>query len=529
MKIQVFDTTLRDGAQGFGIAFTEHDKLKIIKSLDSLGVDSIEIGNFSLAEDRRLFEAASKLSLSSAELVMFGATRYPNTKCEDNEMLMLAAASPIGTVTVFGKAHLAHVYDILRTTPEENLAMIRDTVSFFVKAGKKVYFDAEHFFNGYSDSAPYALEVLKTALDAGASAVVLCDTNGDMLPDIIGMVTERVVSEFPEATVGIHCHNDLGMAVACTLSGVLGGASQVQVTVSGIGERCGNANLATVVPLLQLKLGYQLIPEDKLSRLTSVSRYVNEIANRAFDESEPFVGGSAFTHKAGMHVDAVYKNPSSFEHIDPSLVGNERNILVTSLSGKSAILAKLQETLPELTKESPIVADAVDTVKRLEAEGYRFEDAEASLSLRLREVIEGERFNPFFELKNFRVMISESQSETEPLCTAQIKIAVGGTDEITAAEGEGPVNALDLALRKALIRFYPSISGIRLCDYKVRVLDSGSNTASKVLVRVSTTDSNALWRTVGVSTDIIDASWQALSDSMVYFLQMAYNDVKPKG
>lgn len=518
MKIQVFDTTLRDGAQGFGIAFTERDKLKIIKSLDSLGVDAIEIGNFALKEDRALFEAASALSLETSELVMFGATRYPHTKCEDNEALLSAAASPIGAVTVFGKAHLAHVFDILRTTAEENLAMIRDTVSFFVKVGKKVYFDAEHFFNGYSDSAPYALAVLKTALDAGASAVVLCDTNGDMLPDIIGMVTERVVAEFPDAVVGVHCHNDLGMAVACTLSGVLGGAKQVQVTVSGIGERCGNANLSTVVPLLQLKMGYQLIPEEKLSRLTSVARYVNEIANRAFDESEPFVGGSAFTHKAGMHVDAVYKNPSSFEHIEPSLVGNERNILVTSLSGKSAIFAKLQSMIPSITRESPVVAKAVETVKRLEAEGYRFEDAEGSLALRLLEVAEGESVNDYFVLKNFRVMISESQTEVEPLCSAQIKIAVGGTDEITAAEGDGPVNALDLALRKALIRFYPSIANIRLCDYKVRVLDSGSNTASKVLVRVSTTDGTALWRTVGVSSDIIDASWQALSDSMVYFL-----------
>lgn len=519
MKIQVFDTTLRDGAQGYGISFTERDKLKIIKALDSLSVDSIEIGNYALAEDLVLCEKATQLEGLSAELVMFGATRHPDTTCEESRVLCLAAESSIAAVSVFGKAQLSHVHEILRTTPEENLNMIRDTVSFFVKAGKKVYFDAEHFFNGYSDDALYALEVLRTALDAGASGVVLCDTNGDMLPDIIGMVTERVISEFPEATVGIHCHNDLGMAVACTLSGVLAGARQVQVTVSGIGERCGNANLTTVVPLLQLKMGYQVIPEEKLTHLTSVARYVNEVANRAFDESEPFVGGSAFTHKAGMHVDAVYKNPSSFEHIDPAAVGNERNILISSLSGKSAIYAKLQDMFPAIEKESPAVTKAVDTVKQLEAEGYRFEDAEASLALRLREVVEGEGVNRFFELKNFRVMISESQNEVEPLCSAQIKIAVGGTDEITAAEGDGPVNALDLALRKALSRFYPDIAKIRLCDYKVRVLDSGSNTASKVLVRVSTTDGTALWRTVGVSTDIIDASWQALCDSMVYFLE----------
>ena len=519
MKISLFDTTLRDGAQGYGISFTEMDKLKIIASLDSLGVDYIEIGNYAIAEDLRLFEKAAKLSLASATPVAFGATRYPHTRPEENEALVNAAGCPLTAVTVFGKAHLAHVYEILRTTPEENLAMIRDTVSYLVSHGKRVFFDAEHFFNGYADNALYALEVLKTALEAGASTVVLCDTNGDMLPDIVGMVTERVKAAFPTAHIGIHAHNDLGMAVACTLSGVLGGADSVQVTVSGIGERCGNANLSTVVPLLQLKMGYQVIPEEKLTKLTSVARYINEVANRSFDESEPFVGGSAFTHKAGMHVDAVYKNPASFEHIEPSLVGNERSILVSSLSGKSAIYAKMSEFMPELTKESPLVARAVERVKALEAEGYRFEDAEGSLALRLREVASGESVNRFFELKNFRVLISESQYESEPLCSATIKIAVGGKEEITAAEGDGPVNALDLALRKALLRFYPKIASIRLCDYKVRVLDSGSNTASKVLVRVSTTDGTALWRTVGVSPDIIDASWQALSDSMIYFLE----------
>lgn len=522
MKIQVFDTTLRDGAQGFGISFTENDKRKIIRALDELGVDFIEAGNFALEEDRRLFEDRENLSLHHAQLVAFGSTCHPGMRPEEDEGLKRIASSPVTCVSVFGKASLSHVAEILRTTPEENLAMIRDTVSYLAEKGKRVIFDAEHFFDGYSDNAPYALLVLKTAREAGAEALVLCDTNGGMLPDVVGMVTEQVVSSLPGVTVGIHCHNDLGMAVACTLSGVLAGASQVHVTVSGIGERCGNANLSTVVPLLQLKMGYQVIPEEKLERLTSVARYVNEIANRSFDESEPFVGGSAFTHKAGMHVDAVNKNPASFEHIEPERVGNRRNILISSLSGKGAIWAKLREVMPALTKDSPEVARALERVKELEAAGYRFEDAEASLSLRLleaageREVNEGGRY---FELKNFRVMISESQSEKEPLCSALIKIAVGGAEEITAAEGLGPVNALDLALRKALSRFYPAISEIRLCDYQVRVLDSGSDTASKVLVRVSTTDNRSVWRTVGVSPDIIDASWQALSDSMIYFLE----------
>lgn len=519
MKIQVFDTTLRDGAQGFGISFTEHDKRKIIKSLDELGVDFIEAGNFAIEEDMKIFEDVKKLSLTSAKIVAFGATCRPDTSAKDNEALLRIAETDVEYVTIVGKASLSHVREILRTTPEENLRMIRDTVSFLKEKGKQVFFDAEHFFDGYSDDAPYAISVLVTAKAAGAEVITLCDTNGGMLPDIVGMVVTHVKSLLGDTVLGIHCHNDLGMATACTLSAVLSGASSVQVTVSGIGERCGNANLSTVVPLLQLKMGYQLIPKENLEKLTETARYINEVANRSFDESEPFVGGSAFCHKAGMHVDAVNKNPASFEHIEPSLVGNERNTLISSLSGKSAIFSKLRELFPEVTKESSAVARAVDRIKTLEAEGYRFEDAEASLTLRLRETFTGKSTNDFFSLKNFRVMISESQNENEPLCSAQIKIEVGGAEEITAAEGEGPVNALDLALRKALMRFYPSIAKIRLCDYKVRVLDSGSNTASKVLVRVSTTDNGSVWRTVGVSPDIIDASWQALCDSMVYFLE----------
>lgn len=560
MKIEVLDTTLRDGAQGFGISFTENDKLKIIRTLDDLGVDFIEAGNFALDEDMRLLENSASYALSSAKLVAFGATRHPRTAVSEDARLLRAAALPVSHISLFGKARLFHVTEVLRTTPEENLEMIRDSVSFFVSHGKEVIFDAEQFFDGYSENAPYALEVLKTACRAGARAVVLCDTNGGMLPDVVGMVTERVVRTLPGVTVGIHCHNDLGMAVACTVQGVLAGASQVHVTVSGIGERCGNANLSTVVPLLQLKLGYRVIPSEKLKRLTSAARYINEIANRSFDESEPFVGGSAFTHKAGMHVDAVNKAPASFEHIEPELVGNRRNTLISSLSGKGAIWAKMREFMPGVTKDAPAVSRAVERIKELEAAGYRFEDAEASLYLRLREAAEewgkeraghapdaskggrnalcaeecgqgsergstggdrpvGRYDGKYFELKTFRVMISESQAETQPLCAALIKIAVGESEEITAAEGEGPVNALDLALRKALTRFYPRIADIRLCDYQVRVLDSGSDTASKVLVRVSTTDNRSVWRTVGVSPDIIDASWQALSDSMIYFLE----------
>ncbi len=518
MKIQVFDTTLRDGAQGFGISFTEKDKIKIIKALDTLGVDYIEAGNFALDSDMHLFEDCRALELKHARLVAFGSTCRPEKKASEDPALLRVAASEVGEVCVFGKSRLSHVSEILRTTPEENLRMIEDTIAFLRASGKRVTFDAEQFFDGYSDDAPYALKVLEVAISAGAETVVLCDTNGGTLPDVVGMVTAAVRERFPYVNLGIHCHNDLGMANACTLEGVISGANQVHLTVSGIGERCGNANLSTVIPLLQLKMGYSLIPEENLKLLTVTARYINEIANISFNESEPFVGGSAFTHKAGMHIDAVNKNPSSFEHISPSLVGNERNMLISSLSGRGAIYAKMSQFESFDGKDSPEVTRAVERIKALEAEGYRFEDAEASLELRLRECADPQSSKGFFELRNFKVMISESASEKEPLCSAVVKIAVGGREEINAAEGEGPVNALDLALRKVLSCFYPSISEIRLCDYKVRVLDSGNNTAAKVLVRVSTTDNLSVWRTVGVSTDIIDASWQALSDSMIYFL-----------
>ncbi len=523
MKIQVYDTTLRDGAQGFGISFTRNDKLNIISALDELGVDYIEAGNFAIDEDMKIFEACDGIKLKNARLVAFGSTCRPGTKAADDPLLRRITETAVEDICVFGKSRLLHVEEILRTTPDENLRIIYDTISFLKSRGKRVIFDAEQFFDGYSDDPPYAVNVLRTAREAGADSIVLCDTNGAMLPDVIGMVCSHIHGMMPDVNLGIHCHNDLGMAVACTLEAVISGVSQIHVTVSGIGERCGNTNLNTIVPLLQLKMGYNVIPPENLRNLTQTARYVNEIANNAFDESEPFVGGSAFTHKAGMHVDAVNKNPASFEHTEPESVGNERNILISALSGKSAVHSKMLGILPGITKDSPLVAAGTQRIKQLEAQGYRFEDAEASLSLRLREIIcpeQGDDLGGFFKLMSFNVMISESKSEIKPVCSAVVKIKVGDSEEITAAEGQGPVNALDLALRKALSRFYPKISQIRLCDYKVRVLDSGSeNTASKVLVRVSTTDNKSVWRTVGVSPDIIDASWQALSDSMIYFLE----------
>lgn len=532
MKIEIYDTTLRDGAQGAGINYTDADRAKIMNALDRLGVSYIEAVDFAAlagisGADERLAaakEAAAGLHFSKA--AGFLSTRRPGETVADNTALITAAAFPVEYVTIYGKSWLRQVTEVLGTTAEENLAMIRDTIVFLRDAGKHVFFDAEHFFDGYSDNPAYAMAVLGAALDAGAETLILCDTNGGMMPDVIGMTTETVCRAFPGARIGIHCHNDLGMAVSCSLSAVLGGACQVQGTVSGIGERCGNANLNTLIPLLQLKMGFSCIDKDQLVKLTETARYVNEIANITFNEHEPFVGGHAFTHKAGTHIDAVTKSPRAMEHMDPSLVGNERNLLVSSLSGRAALLDKMTAILPGLEKNSSEVASAVALVREYEAEGFSYEDAEASLYLLIREALGLRR--DFFALRTFKVFVEETEKseagDGTGLCSALVKVAVDGCEEITAAEGDGPVNALDLALRRALVRFYPTLEKMCLCDYKVRVINSSDATASKVRVLIESTDGIRIWRTVGVSVDIIHASWQALRDSVEYMLLSNKNE-----
>lgn len=525
MKIEIFDTTLRDGAQGAGVAFTETDRFRVIHALDDLGVSYIEAGNFALgSNDWDIFHRAEELgkSLKNARLVAFGSTRRAGERACDDPALAAIAESAVPVIAVFGKSWVYQIEKVLNTTKEENLAMITDTVQFLKSAGKEVIFDAEHFFDGYSDDPLYALQVLRTAHEAGADVLTLCDTNGGMLPDIIGMTVSAVREHLPEAKLAIHCHNDMGMAVACSLSAVLAGAAQVQGTISGIGERCGNANLCTLIPLLQLKMGFSCISEEQLTALTPVARAIIEIANLDFNERSPFVGAYAFTHKAGMHIDAVRKRPRTFEHIDPERVGNSRNLLISALSGRAALQEKMRDILPTLTKESPQVADVLARVKEAEGRGYQYEDAEASLMLLIYEGLGLRR--PFFAVKTFKVMIGEPYSREHgadgggSTCSALIKIAVDGEEEITAAEGCGPVNALDLALRKALGRFFPCIDRVRLTDYKVRVSGSDSATASVVRVFIESTDGSRVWRTVGVSADIIDASWQALLDSMEFYL-----------
>lgn len=526
MKVEIYDTTLRDGAQAAGVAFHTGDKIKIIHALDALGVDYIEAGNFASEPDMALFQTTPTLGLTHAKLTAFGSTRRAYTAVADDESLVAVAASPVPVVAVFGKASAFQVRHILRAPLEENLAMIADTVAYLKSAGKEVIFDAEHFFDGYGDAPAYAMETLACAVGAGADAVILCDTNGGMLPDSIGVAVSAVKSRFPDVRVGIHCHNDMGMAVAASVTAVLSGACQVQCTVSGIGERCGNANLNTILPVLQLKLGFDCIAPERLANLTAIAREINEYANCAFDDSEPFVGGYAFTHKAGMHIDAVGKEPRSFEHITPESVGNERNILISELSGRAALRMKMCALIPSLTKDSPEVVKATEYIRRLEGEGYQYENAEASLMLRIREALGIRR--RYYELKTFQVLISEPKSTaSSALCNVLIKIAVDGKEEITAAEGRGPVNALDNALRRALIHFYPQLKNVRLTDYKVRVLESGEATASRVRVFIESTDGNHVWRTIGVSEDVIDASWQALGDAMEYRLSMDETEIIP--
>jgi len=540
MKIEIYDTTLRDGIQGCGVDFSAEDKLTLLHILDDLGVTYIETGMLTDPAGLDFFEKIAGETLHTATPVVFGQTCRPGEKCRDNPALTAMAACSLPAVTVYGKSWLYQVEQVIHTTAEENLRMIWDTVAYLRAAGKRVFFDAEHFFDGYSDDSAYALRVVETAFTAGAERVILCDTNGGMLPDTVGCIVTAVARQFGSEKLGIHCHNDLGMAAAASVSAVLSGVTQVQGTVSGFGERCGNANLNTLIPVLQLKLGFDCIGS-RLNKLTAAARAVSELANRAFNENEPFVGGYAFTHKAGTHIDGVTKAPRSFEHMDPTAVGNRRNIVISSLSGRAALADKMRAYLPpedDLTKDSPRLLALSRILKEREAQGYDYEDAAASLALLIEEVLN--RRKHFFDLLSFKVMVENAPAVlpgqdpvsesafpilSDPMSAiATIKIAVEGREELTAGEGNGPVNAMDEALRRALVRFYPQISRMRLTDYKVRVLNSGA-TASVVRVLIESTDGTEIWRTVGVSPDIITASWQALRDSVEYMLSGIRRDV----
>lgn len=521
-RVSLFDSTLRDGAQAEGISFSVLDKLKIVKMLDDLGVDYVEAGNpGSNPKDLEFFQKVSSLELSHVRLVAFGATRRRDIRVEDdtNIQSLLSANTPV--VSIFGKSWDFQVTDIIRTSLAENLAMIRDTVGYLAQCGKEVVFDAEHFFDGYEENRQYAMESVHVAAEAGAASIVLCDTRGGAVPSFIASATRDVVEfladRFPAIVVGIHTHNDASCADANSIMAVEAGARQVQGTLVGFGERCGNACLATIIPTLQLKLGFEVISDDALSHLTLVSHSVAEIANVSIPHGTPYIGRSAFTHKGGMHIDGIGKNPRSFEHVDPESVGNERRLLMSEVAGRASILKRINRYAPQLGKEAPETIQIIDTLKQMEMNGYQFEGAESSFELVIAKHLG--KYKPYFELDHYKTLGEKPLTGgPETSHTAVVKVAVDGETAITAAQGDGPVHALDRALRKVLENFYPVLSTIHLTDFKVRVLDSEQASAAKVRVLIETTDGEYSWSTVGVSTDIIEASWMALVDSIGYKL-----------
>lgn len=523
MKVEILDSTLRDGAQGEGISFSVQDKIHICQALDELGIGLIEAGNpGSNPKDMEFFQEMKKIQLKTSKLAAFGSTRRKDIKCAEDVNLQSLIAAGTEWVVIFGKSWTFQVTDIIKTTLEENLAMIRDTCAFLKEQGKRVVYDAEHFFTGFQDDPEYALKSLEAAVEGGAETLSLCETKGGcMLKDCEKAVRAAVERIGGRAVIGIHTHNDCGLAVANSMIAVEAGARHVQGTFLGFGERTGNANLSCIIPDLQLKLGYKCIEDDKMKNLTSIAKRVAEITNIALDPQLPFVGGAAFSHKAGMHIDAVLKNPEAYEHISPDSVGNERVFLMSEVAGRSTIIEKIQKIDPSITKSSPQVAELVAKMKELEFEGYQFEGADGSFELLARKVIG--RYKPFFTLHYYQTNGVNPRPEEGVCACAQIKVEVEGQIEVTAGEGDGPVNALDIALRKALSRFYPAVNQIRLTDYKVRVLDGKSATAAKVRVLIESSDGKSTWTTVGVSCDVMEASWLALCDSFEYKL---INDIE---
>lgn len=515
-NVTIFDSTLRDGAQAEGVSFSVEDKIKIVKAIDELGIGYVEAGNpGSNPKDLDFFEKIKSVELKNTKVAAFGSTRRRGISPSDDGNVQALLGAGVDTVAIFGKSWDFHVTDIINATLQENIEMIYDTILYLKEKGKEVVYDAEHFYDGYKNNAEYAMKTLDAAVQAGADCLCLCDTNGGTFPDEIYEITKAVVNKF-DITVGIHAHNDCGMAAANTIMAVKAGARHVQGTMTGFGERCGNTNLSTVIPNLQVKLDYKCIPDENMRKLTHIAREVSEIANLKLNDREPFVGKTAFAHKGGMHVDGVSKNSKSFEHIDPAVVGNERKFLTSEVAGRTTILSMVQRIAPDIEKNSPETTRIIERLKELEYEGYQFEGAEGGFELVIRKELG--KYKPFFELETFKIIGEHPAVSDNQTATAMIKVCVDGKKEITAAEGEGPVNALDKALRKALEVFYPNLSDVHLTDYKVRVLDSNSATASKVRVLIESSDGNTSWTTVGVSKDIIEASWIALVDSIEYKL-----------
>lgn len=513
--VWLYDTTLRDGTQGEGISLSVDDKLKIAKRLDELGIHYIEGGwPGSNPKDMAFFRKVKDIPFEQAVITAFGSTRRAGITVQQDENLARILESGVQATAIFGKTWDFHVTDALKTTLEENLNMIYESIRYLKQSGLEVIFDAEHFFDGYKNNRDYALAAVKRAETAGADCVVLCDTNGGSLPQEIDDIVKEVVNQL-SVTVGIHCHNDCELAVANSLAAVRAGARQVQGTINGYGERCGNANLISVIPNLQLKLGYTCVEDRQLGRLVSVSKFVHEVANQVPPNNQPFVGKSAFAHKGGMHVSAVLKHPETYEHIQPETIGNKRRVLMSELSGQSNVLFKAKEWNMDLDKQNPLTRKILDMIKEKEHQGYQYEAAEASFELMVREGLG--TLKSFFEFDHFKVFM-ERDGKGALKTEAVVKLSIDGETVHTVSEGNGPVNALDNALRKALEAYFPILKKMYLSDYKVRVLDETDATASIVRVLIESSDGKDKWSTIGVSCNVIEASWYALIDSFVYYL-----------
>ncbi|MCL2801806.1 MAG: citramalate synthase [Treponema sp.] len=522
--IEILDTTLRDGAQGEGISFSLRDKLAVTEALDELGVAFIEAGNpGSNPKDIEYFKQAASLNLKNAKLCAFGSTRKKGVKACDDPQLCSLMNAETEVVVIFGKSWDLHVKEVLQVSLNENLDMIGDTISFLKAKGKKVIYDAEHFFDGYAADYSYALSTIQTAFGAGADRIVLCDTNGGSISDKINTAAWDVKKLMPETVFGIHAHNDCGLAIANSIVAVQAGFIHVQGTLVGFGERCGNVSLAALIPTLELKMSHRCLPQGNLRRIGELTRRVAEIANITISDDMPYVGTHAFSHKGGMHTDGVLKNSRSFEHVSPEAVGNNRHLLMSEVSGRAAIAERVKKIAPTIDKDHPVIISLAEKLKKLEADGWSFEGADASFEiLILREL---GRYTPLFTIEAYRVMSEHPKGAKIECSNAWVKVLVGGEHEVAAAEGVGPVGALDEALRRALTRFFPGLAKMRLEDYKVRVIDGKDATSAFVRVLIESTDGQRTWNTVGVSADIIDATRAALADSIEYML---INDAIPE-
>jgi 2-isopropylmalate synthase len=521
-SVELYDTTLRDGAQSEGISFSVVDKLHIAQKLDELGIRYIEGGwPGSNPKDAEFFEKAYSLSLKNAQVVVFGSTRRRGIRAEEDNNLVMLVKAGVRVATIVGKSSDLQVINVLKTTLEENLSMIADSIRYLKANGLTVFWDVEHFFDGYKSNPEYALRTLEVATEAGVDCLVLCDTNGGAMPNEVTKAV-KAAAKVTSVPLGIHCHNDGGLAMANTLAAVMAGAKQVQGTINGLGERCGNANLCTIIPALKLKMGIDCVTDEQLTRLTEVSHFVSESANLVPDPFSPYVGASAFSHKVGYHMDGITKWPDAYQHIDPAKVGNRQRTVISDQSGKRNIISKAKELDIDLSTADKEVRDLLERVKLLESRGFQYDNAEASFELLLHRAKPD--YKPPFELVDFMVVVeskrrpSTRKSQEEMISEAMVKVKVGGEIIHTAAEGDGPVNALDRALRKALLQFYPSLEQVKLVDYKVRILEESVGTESQVRVLIESSDGINEWRTVGGSTNIIEASWLALADGLEWWL-----------